>query len=139
MVDDIDDTCKIFAHVCFNIIFFCEELRKTIVQVCGDDSVNPTLLIIFIKFGKSLCEKTISSTDKYSFGFSLLDLFGNIQHTFSGCDHVINDNNIFALYGITEEFVSNDRVFAVDNSGVVAAFVEHTHIYAKNIGKVYGS
>ena len=24
MVDDIDDTCKIFAHVCFNIIFFCE-------------------------------------------------------------------------------------------------------------------
>ena len=70
---------------------------------------------------------------------SFLDLFGNIQHTFSGCDHVINDNNIFALYGITEEFVSNDRVFAVDNSGVVAAFVEHTHIYAKNIGKVYGS
>ena len=24
MVDDIDDTSKIFAHVCFNIIFFCE-------------------------------------------------------------------------------------------------------------------
>ena len=84
-------------------------------------------------------EQTVGCADEYTSGFTLFELTGNIQHTFSGCDHVINDNNIFALYGITEEFVSNDRVFAVDNSGIVAAFVEHTHIYAKNIGKVYGS
>ena len=64
---------------------------------------------------------------------TLFDLLCNIEHTLSGRDHIIDDNNILALNGIAKELMSNDRVLAVYNSGVIAAFVEHTHIDAEDI------
>ena len=35
--------------------------------------------------------------------------------------------------------MSNDRVLAIDNSGVITAFVEHTHINSKDIGEIYST
>ena len=35
--------------------------------------------------------------------------------------------------------MSNDRVLSVYDCGIVTAFIEHTHVYAKDIGEVNGS
>ena len=43
MVDDIDDTCKIFAHICFDIVWTVKKLRNTIVKVGCDDSFRIAL------------------------------------------------------------------------------------------------
>ena len=43
------------------------------------------------------------------------------------------------FYGSTQKLVGNDRVAAVNDSGVVTALIEHTHIDAEHVGEVYGT
>ena len=139
MVDDVHDTCKVFAHVCFDVIWSREQFRITVVQVGGDNLVNPAFLIVFIEFLETVCEQTVSSTDEDTLCFTFLDLLGNIEHTLSGRDHIVDDDNILALYGISEEFMGNDRVFAVDNGRIITTFVEHTHINTEDVREIYCS
>ncbi len=35
--------------------------------------------------------------------------------------------------------MGNDRVLSVYDGGVIAAFVEHTHIDAKDVGEIYST
>ena len=139
MIDDIDDTCKIFAHVCFDIVWAVKKLRNTIVKVGCDDSVQPAFFVIFIKFGYAICKQTVGCADEYTSCLTLFQLTGNIQHTLSGRDHIVDDDNILAFYRVAKEFMSYDRILSVDYSGVIAAFIEHTHINSKNIGKIYST
>ena len=37
VVDDIHNTCKIFAHICFHIVRSGKKLRNTVVQVGCDN------------------------------------------------------------------------------------------------------
>ena len=139
MIDDVNNTCKVFAHICFNVVRFCQKLRQTVVEVGSNDFVNPALFIVLIKFVETICEQAVCGADEYTFCVALFDLLCNIQHTFAGRNHIIDDNNIFAFYGITQKFVCNDWVLTVYNSRVVTTFVEHTHVYAEDVGEVHGS
>ena len=139
MIDDVHNTCKIFAHISLYIVRSGEKLRNTVVQVCGDNLINPAFLIVSIKFIHALSKQTIGGADEYTVSVALLDLFGNIKHTLAGGDHVIDNDNVLTLHRVTKELVSYDRVLAVYNGGIITSLVEHTHIYAKNIGEVYSS
>ena len=70
MVDDIDDTCKIFAHICFDIVWTVEKFRNTVVKVGCDDSVQPAFFVIFVKFSYAVCKQTVGCADEYTSGFT---------------------------------------------------------------------
>ena len=72
MIDNVDDTCQIFAHIRLNIVRFCQKFRVTVVQVRGDYLVDVSLLIILIKLIQTVSEQTISGADKYTFCVALL-------------------------------------------------------------------
>ena len=139
MVDDVNDTCKIFAHICFDVVRLGQKLRQTVVEVGSNDFVNPAFFVVFIEFIKTICKQTVCGADEYTVCVAHYDQLCNIQHTFTGRNHIVDDDNIFAFYGITKEFVSNDWVFTVYNGRVVTTFVEHTHVYTEDVGEVYGS
>ena len=40
---------------------------------------------------------------------------------------------------IPQEFMCDNRVLAVYDRRIITALVEHSHIYAENIGKIYGA
>ena len=64
MVDDVHDTCKVFAHVCFDVIWSCEQFRITVVQVGGDNLVDPAFLIVFIEFLETCLLYTSDAADE---------------------------------------------------------------------------
>ena len=63
----------------------------------------------------------------------------NIDHAFTRGNHIIDDDNIFALQVRAEELVGNDRIASVNNAAVIATFIEHTHIDAKNVCVIYST
>ena len=67
---------------------------------------------------------------------SIIDI---INHDVSVGNHVIDNYNIFAFYGISEEFMCNNRILSIDDCRVITTFVEHTHIYSKDVGEIYSS
>ena len=81
MVDNINNTCKILAHICLYIVRSGQKLRDTVIQVSSDNLVDPALLIVSVKFIHALSKQTVSGADKYTVCVALLDLFGNIKHT----------------------------------------------------------
>ena len=139
MVDDIHNTCKIFAHICFHIVRSGKKLRNTVVQVGCDNLVNPAFLIVSVKFIHTFCKQTVSSADEYTVGVTFFDLFGNVKHTFSRRNHVVDDNNVFTFYRVAKELMSYDGVLAIYHCGIITSLIEHAHINAQNIGKIYGS
>lgn len=56
MVNDVNDACKIFAHICLNIIRLSKQLRNSVIEVCGNDSVQPAFFVVLIKFVKPVCK-----------------------------------------------------------------------------------
>jgi len=62
MIDDINDARKIFAHICFYIIWSFEKFRNAVIQVGCDHSVKPAFLVIFIKFIQTVCNRVIELT-----------------------------------------------------------------------------
>ena len=139
MVDNINNTCKILAHICLYIVRSGQKLRDTVIQVSSDNLVDPALLIVSVKFIHALSKQTVSGADKYTVCVALFDLFGNIKHTFTGGDHIVNNDNVLALYGVTKKLMCYNRVLAVYNGGIITSLIEHTHVYAKDIGEVHRS
>lgn len=40
---------------------------------------------------------------------------------------------------VAKEFMGNDGVFAVDNCGIVTAFIEHTHVHTQDTGEIHST
>ena len=132
MIQTIHDTCCEFCHISFYIIWLCEKLRITIIQIRGNYFIDIFFLIEFVEFFKSIGEETECRADKYSSGLAILQLFRNIQHTFSGRNHIVNNYYVFAFYRGAKEFMSHNRVLSIDDDRVVTSFVEHSHIDTQN-------
>ena len=139
MVQSIDDVSDVFAHITVYIIRFLKKFRCLVYKVGGQEVVEETFLISLVELVHTVGEKTKSSTDEDAAGFSLFQLGGNLDHAVSRGDHIVDDDHILALYVSTQELMSNDGVLAVYDAGVIAAFVEHTHIHAEYVGHVDGT
>ena len=139
MVQGINDKRKELAHVRRDKIRFVVQLRREIGQVRGDHFIDITLFIVFIKFIKTVREKTECGADEYPARIAFFYLSCNVQHASARGDHIVDDDHILAVYVVPEEFMGDDRVLAVYDHGIIAAFIEHTHVYPQNVGEVYGS
>ena len=136
MIQSVDQKCDIFAHITVDIVRFRQKIRRLVDQVGCQDTVDDTILVRLIKLIHTVREQTECSGSEDTFRFALFQLFGNIKDTFSGRDHIVDDDHIFSIYGSSEEFVGNDRVSSVDDACVITTFVEHTHIQSEDVCQV---
>ena len=97
MIHRIDDQCNEFTHVCDQEIrlFLC--FGRKISKIGSDHTVDISFFIIFIEFLKSVGKKSECSADKYAVCSTVFNLFCNIEHTFTGRNHIINDDRIFSI------------------------------------------
>ena len=58
VIQTIHDTCCEFCHISFYIIWLCEKLWITIIQIRGNYLIDVFFLIEFIEFLKSIGEET---------------------------------------------------------------------------------
>ena len=113
MVKVVDEDRHVFAHICGFIPRTLEQLRLLIGGIGGDDLLDIAFFIGFVEDIKSGREETEGGKAEYTLCMKSLQFLCNIQHAFTGCDHVIDDDNILTLHGITKEFMGNDGVLAV--------------------------
>ena len=139
MVQDIYNICNIFAHVTADIIWFCQQLRCLVHQVCRNHPVNNAVFHSLIKFFQSVCKQPEGRNDKNTLCLAFFQLGCDINHAVARRNHVIDDHDVFVFHGSPEEFVGNNRITPVYNAAVIAALVKHADINAENAGQVYGT
>ena len=83
MVQSVDNQCNILAHIAVDIIWFGEQLRCLIDQVCSQNTCQNTLFISLIKLLKSICEESECSSGKNAVRFSAFQFGCNFNDTFS--------------------------------------------------------
>ena len=64
---------------------------------------------------------------------------GDLQRACPGRDHVIDDDDILACHIRAEKFVSDHRVEAIYDLGVILALIEHAHIHPEDICHIDGA
>lgn len=96
VVHGVDDESHEFTHIRSNEIRFFFYAWREVSQVSGDDTADVSSFVIVVKFFKAIGEEAEGGADKYASCTSFLDLFCNIQHTFSGRDHIVDDDDILS-------------------------------------------
>ena len=135
VVEGVDDVGNVLAHTYLNVPGLVCKLGIVIDEVGGKDLVDDTFLISLIKALKTVGEEAEGSEVEDSLCAALLDLLCNVEERVAGGDHIVNDDNVLAGKILTEVFVCYDGVLAVNNTGVVAALVEHTNVKSRYRGE----
>lgn len=139
VIQGIDNNCHKLAHISFDEIRAVVDLRRQIGQIRRDQAIDISGSVIIVELLKPFGEETERRTDEDTGSTPVLDLPCNIEHTFTGCNHIVYDDSGLALDIIAQEFVGYDRVLAVDNGGIIPSLIEHPHIHTKDIGEVNGT
>ena len=139
IVELIDQKSDILADIYADVIVTAEQFRSLVDGIGRENLGEQTLFAGLIECFKTMCEETEGSCCEDPSGFALLELTGYIKHAVAGCDHIINNHNILAFHGRTEEFVCNNGIASVYNTGVIPSLVEHTHIKTEHVGIIDSS
>ena len=106
-----------------------DSLHELIVdEVGGKYLVDNSVLVVLVELFKSVYEETEGGEYEDTVSTALLHLCGNIEHGIARRDHIVNEDKVHTGNVLTEEFVSNDGVSAVDDGRIVTSLVEHTEI-----------
>ena len=138
-VEGIYDICNVLAHVDFAVPFAGEQFRCAVDEVGGIDTVKQTFLVAGVELFKTCGEQTEGREDEDLCGVLFLELIADVKDGVAGSDHIVNNDDVLALNGVTEVFVCNDGVTAVDDGGVVASLVEHTEVETQDGGVVHAA
>ena len=92
-----------------------------------------------VKALQAFREKAEGAADDDLAGLLFLQFTRGFQHTFTGGDHIVDDDDGLAVQRGTQVLVRHDRVLAVDDAGVIASLIEHTHVNAQVVGKIHGA
>ena len=87
----------------------------------------------------AFCKETESNGAVNIAGTLVLHLLSDVDHGITGRDHVVYDENIHALNGITEEFVSDDGVLTVNDLCIVSSLIECSQRYTEDGSIVHSS
>ena len=132
MIHEVYDGCDEFAHVGLQIVRSGIEIGIDVVEVGGHDPVEIAFLICFVKRSEPIGEETEGGAYIHTLGVHFLKLSGCIDHRTAGRDHVVYDDTVFAVYIVTEKFVSDYRVLAVYHLGIITSLVEHTGVQSED-------
>ena len=113
MVHEVDDGSKKFTHICLYVIWTIIQLRIVVIQIGSNDSVKIAFFIGFIKILQSGCEQSECAADKDTFCVHGFQLSGGVNHTVTGGNHIIYDDDIFTIDIISEKLMCNNRIFSI--------------------------
>ena len=134
MVQGGDDEGDILAHIRFHEPFGFEQFRLPVGEVGGDHPVDETVPVSFLKGVDSVGEQGESTAGENPVGLPLFQLPGQVDNALSAGDHIVRHKDVLPLNVITQVLVGNDGVAAVDDAGIVAAFVEQAQVKAQDGG-----
>src|SRR5699024_8297030 len=100
---------------------------------CCEKVRDDAFLVSFVEFLQTICEQAECGCRKDSSCLSCFQLLCHIDDTVPGRDHVVQDDHIFSFYRIAKEFMSDDRIAPVYDTGVITAFVEHSHVKSQHV------
>lgn len=98
MIQVIDNQRNILAHIHIDIIRTGQKLRSLVNEIRRQNPVNDTVLIVLIKLCKTVREETKGCTDEDFSCLSALEFLCDILHALAGRNHIVNDDDILALY-----------------------------------------
>ncbi len=81
-----------------------------IAKVRADDLFEYTLIISLVELLDPFREQTKGAAYVNTFRIHSLELLCRIYHTSAGTDHIIYDDDIFAVDIITEKLMGNDGI-----------------------------
>ena len=139
MVQCVDDVCDVLAHAAAPVPRTLEKTGGLIDEVRRENFCDDAVLISFVELGESIREETEGREYVNSAGLAFLKGAGNLEAAFAGGNHIVVDDQVLALDIGAKELMCDDRVAAVDNTGVVPSLVEHTDIKTQDIGEIDGS
>ena len=131
VVDGGDEVCHILGDIDLVEPFALQKLRAAVGQVRTKYAADVAVCIRLVKLLQTVGEDGISSIGKNALCTALLQCVGNIEHGLAGGDDIIGNEYILTLNAVAEVLVCYDRISAADNTGVITALVEHTHIHAE--------
>ena len=126
VIKGIDDQCNVFAHINLGIPGASKKLGCSVNEVGRHNAGKEPLLISLIHQRKTVAEQAKCGKDEDSIGAARLQLTGNIDHGFTGGDHIVNHDDVHHLGIAAEILVGLNGSLAVDNHRVITALVEHT-------------
>ena len=129
-----NDISREFAHIRADEPRFRHKFGGGIGQVSGYYAVKQTFLVSVAEFFQAAGEQTEGGDQEDTASAEFLQFFGNGQHRLAGGDDVVGYHNVQPFDGVADVFVGDDGVTTVEDHRIVAAFVEHTQVYAQ-----YGS
>ena len=103
-----------------------DNILRAIVEIGREDSCYYAFFICAVKIIAAVAEKPECGEHKYSSCTAIFKLSCNVYSRVAGGDHIVYDYNIATFNTVAEIFVRFYRVSAVDNYGVITAFIEHS-------------
>ena len=139
MIQMLNNIGNILGHIAVDIVFTAQKLRRLVYQICRQHLIKNTLLICLIKLFQSVRKQTKCRTHKDFSCTAAFEILCYINHTVTGRNHVVNDQQIFSAHIAAQKLMRHDRITTVDDPGIVAPLVEHTHINTQVIGHIDGT
>ncbi len=133
MVHRIDDQRQIFAHVAAGVVAPFKQLGRLINEIRCKERIEDSLFVGIVKTLQSIGEQAEGRTDEDPLGLAHFQTVGDLQRACPGRDHVIDDDDILACHIRAEKFVSDHRVEAMYDLGIILALIEHAHIHPEDI------
>ena len=126
VIDRVDDERNVLAHIYLCIPRTRDGLGLAVVKVGRENLGDGAVFVGFVEIFKSVAEESERREHENAAGASFFKFGGNVDHTVSGGDHIVNNDDVLALDGTTEVLVSLYRVASVYDSGVIASLIKHT-------------
>ena len=105
MIQSINQISNILAHITVNIIRSFQQFRSLVYQIRCQNLINNSGLISQIKFLQAIRKEPKRRSNKDTSSISLLQLSCNIQHTFTGRNHIVYNNNRFSFNRSSQKFM----------------------------------
>ena len=131
VIQRVDDQGNVLAQIAADIIRTFQQFRRLINQVGGQQFCEQPFLVSPVKPLQAAGKEAEGCTHINVARFALLQELCHLDHTVSGGDHIVDDDHILSFHGGTEKFMLYDRIASVNDRGIVAALIKHTHIDSK--------
>ena len=113
VVKGVDYIRNVLAHINLGIPLALKKLGSSVNKVCGEDSGDDAVLVSLIHTVKTVAEETEGGKYEDALCALIFKLLRNVDNRIAGGDHIVNDNNVLALYVTSEILVSNYGVLTV--------------------------
>ena len=104
------------------------EFGAQIREVCRVYAVDQAVGVVLVEDLNAAREESVSDEEEYPFSLALLKFLRDVDNRFALREDVVDNDNVLVRDVAADEFVSDNRVAAVDELAVVSYLVENAEI-----------